>query len=370
IAEAGRPGAVTIATNMAGRGTDIILGEGVAQLGGLFVIGTERHESRRIDNQLRGRSGRQGDTGASKFFLSWEDELMRRFNNKANQFIMEKFVGDEAIYDPRLTKIIGKVQKRVEGFNYDIRKQLLEYDDVLNQQRKTIYAARMRILRKENVKDLLVGESIEKFAQTICDDFQAPKGIPGETVIIDFNALERFLFRNFNKAIPFTSEERKNNEIGRNEFYALISNKLLAEYEEKEKLFSSEQMRELERWVMLQTVDSWWKDHLLNIDHLKDGIGLRGYAQRDPLQEYKREAFELFKRLVVALKQDTLSMIFRIQPNLAEKFIDEAKAETQKKALQELKQAHAEHEAPAVAVEHILEEESNLERKKAHFSEV
>ena len=255
VAQAGQKGRVTISTNMAGRGTDIILGEGVAALGGLYVIGTERHESRRIDNQLRGRSGRQGDPGASKFFLSWEDELMRRFNNKTNQFLMEKFVGDEAIYDPRLTKIIGRVQKRVEGFNYDIRKQLLEYDDVLNQQRKTIYAARMRILRKENVKDLLLGESLEKFAQTICDDFQAPKGIPGETIEIDFSNLERFLFRQLNKAIPFSPEERANIEIGRNEFYTLITKKLMEEYEQKETLFTSGQMRELERWIMLQTVD-------------------------------------------------------------------------------------------------------------------
>ncbi len=228
----------------------------------------------------------------------------------------------------------------------------------------------MRILRKENVKDLLLGEAIEKFALTICDDFEAPRGIPGETITIDFNELERFLFRNFNKAIPFTKEERNNNEIGRNEFYTLITQKLLAEYKEKETTFGEEQMRELERWVMLQTVDSWWKDHLLSIDHLKDGIGLRGYAQRDPLQEYKREAFELFKRLVVALKQDTLNMIFRIQPNQAEKFIDNTKAEIEKKSLAELKNAHAEHENPESAMENILEETSDHERKKAHFGVV
>lgn len=319
IAQAGQRGKVTISTNMAGRGTDIILGEGIAALGGLYVIGTERHESRRIDNQLRGRSGRQGDTGASKFFLSWEDELMRRFNNKANQFIMERFVGDEAIYDPRLTKVIGKVQKRVEGFNYDIRKQLLEYDDVLNQQRKTVYAARMRILRKENVRDILIGDALEKYTHTVCDEFEPPKGIPGEIVAVDFSKLERFLFRYLNKAIPFSLEERQAREMGRDEFYALMTGKLLKEYSDKEGLFGTKQMRDVERWVMLQTIDSWWKDHLLNIDHLKDGIGLRGYAQRDPLQEYKREAFELFQRLIVAIKQDSLQMLFKIQPHLNEK---------------------------------------------------
>ncbi len=314
IAMAGQQGRVTISTNMAGRGTDIILGEGVPELGGLYVIGTERHESRRIDNQLRGRSGRQGDPGASKFFLSWEDDLMRRFNNKANQFIMEKFVGDEAIYDPRLTNIIGKVQKRVEGFNYDVRKQLLQYDDVLNQQRKSIYEARMRILKKENMSEMLLGAPLERFAQTLCDEFITPNGEPGETIHLNFNELERFLFRNFNKAIPFYPEEKQKTSIGRNDFYLLILDKLKTEYESKEKVFTSERMRELERWVMLQTIDSWWKDHLLSIDHLKDGIGLRGYGQRDPLQEYKREAFDLFKRLVVAIKQDTLNNIFRIQP--------------------------------------------------------
>lgn len=353
IAQAGQKGKVTLSTNMAGRGTDIILGSGVAELGGLYVIGTERHESRRIDNQLRGRSGRQGDPGASKFFLSWEDELMRRFNNKANQFIMERFVGDEAIHDPRLTKVIGKVQKRVEGFNYDIRKQLLQYDDVLNQQRKTIYAARMRILRKENVKDILTGEPVIKFAHTICDDFIPPSGLPGEMVTIDFKNLERVLFRSFNKAIPFSNTERAKNELTREEFYQLITQKLIQEYEEKEKLFGAEQMRDIERWVMLQTIDSWWKDHLLNIDHLKDGIGLRGYAQKDPLQEYKNEAFELFIRLIAAIKQDTLQMIYRVQPNLAEKFVAEAREEAEKKSKNELKNSNLKHDDPKRSMQSI-----------------
>lgn len=370
IADAGQHGKVTISTNMAGRGTDIILGKGIAELGGLYVIGTERHESRRIDNQLRGRSGRQGDPGASKFFLSWEDDLMKRFNNKANQFIMERFVGDEAVHDPRLTNIIGKVQKRVEGFNYDIRKQLLQYDDVLDKQRKAVYAARMRLLQKDNVKDILVGEPLEKFAQTLCDEFDPPKGLPGEIAKIDFRNLERFLFRSLNKAIPFSASERSQSEIARSEFYALITKKLLHEYEEKEHLFSTEQMRDIERWVMLQIIDTWWKDHLLSIDHLKDGIGLRGYAQKDPLQEYKREAFDLFNRLIVAIKQDTLQMIFKIQPNLAEKFVAEAQQEAEKHAQQELEHAHPEHEDPEHLIDEKLEQEADLERKRAHFQTV
>ncbi len=343
IALAGQKSKVTISTNMAGRGTDIILGEGVAQLGGLYVIGTERHESRRIDNQLRGRSGRQGDKGESKFFLSWEDDLMRRFNNKANQFVMEKIVGNEAIFDKRLTSMIGKVQKRVEGFNYDTRKQLLEYDNVLNQQRKTIYDARTRILKKEDVKDLLMEDSMQLLSRSLADQFIPPTGVPGEMVSLQFENLERFLFQHFSKAVAFTNEERSISELTREEFYQFIYKKLHEEYLIKEDLFGQDHTREIERWVMLQTLDTGWKDHLLNIDHLKEGIGLRGYAQRDPLQEYKREAFEMFKRLITSVKQDTLYTIFKIQPNLAEKFEKEVKENTQKKSAQELKKGKAIH---------------------------
>ena len=351
IAQAGQNGHVTISTNMAGRGTDIILGEGVAALGGLFVIGTERHESRRIDNQLRGRSGRQGDNGQSRFFLSWEDDLMKRFNNKANQFIMERFVGDEAIADPRLTRVIGQVQKRVEGFNYDLRKHLLEYDDVLNKQRKTVYSARMRILRKENVRDLLIPDSMTQLAKLICDEYVPPSGQPGEMVTVDYRALERTIFARFNTVLPLSNEERAKTELTRQEFYDFLDGKLRTAYETKEKLFGEEQMREIERWVMLQTVDQYWKDHLLSLDHLRDGIGLRGYGQKDPLQEYKREAFELFKRLVVAIKQDSLESLFRIQPNLAERFATEAAEAAQRRASRELENAEAVHADAAQASE-------------------
>jgi preprotein translocase subunit SecA len=343
IASAGQSGKVTISTNMAGRGTDIILGAGVAACGGLYVIGTERHESRRIDNQLRGRSGRQGDPGQSKFFLSWEDELMKRFNNKANQFIMERFVGDEAIADPRLTRVIGQVQKRVEGFNYDMRKHLLEYDDVLNKQRKTVYAARMRILRKENVREVLVPESLTALAQLVCDEYAPPSGMPGELVPVDYRALERSLFQRLSCVVQFSAEERGVAERTREEFYTVVGQKLSEVYSWKEGLFGTEQMREVERWVMLQTIDQYWKDHLLSLDHLRDGIGLRGYGQKDPLQEYKREAFELFKRLIAAIKQDTLIGVFRIQPDLREKFAQEASDAAQKRAQKELRSAESVH---------------------------
>ncbi|MCA2961014.1 MAG: preprotein translocase subunit SecA [Silvanigrellales bacterium] len=343
IAQAGQRGRITISTNMAGRGTDIILGEGVAGLGGLYVIGTERHESRRIDNQLRGRSGRQGDPGRSKFFLSWEDDLMKRFNNAANQFIMERFVGDEAIADPRLTRVIGQVQKRVEGFNYDLRKHLLEYDDVLNKQRKTIYEARNRILRKENVREFLLPESLDTVTRLICDEFSPPTGLPGEVVAVDYRGLERALFQRLNTVLPFSPDERKKAELTRDEFYAVIGQKLAKAYETKEQLFGDEQMREVERWVMLQTVDQYWKDHLLSLDHLRDGIGLRGYGQKDPLQEYKREAFELFKRLVNAIKQDTLIALFRVQPDLRDKFAAEAAEQAALRSARELSAAAATH---------------------------
>ncbi len=334
IAEAGQQGKVTIATNMAGRGTDIILGPGVVELGGLYVIGTERHESRRIDNQLRGRSGRQGDPGESKFYLSWEDELMKRFNNRASQIVM-RFAGDEPITDPSLTKVIGQVQKRVEGFNYDLRKHLLEYDDVLNKQRKAIYETRMAILEKADIKTLLFAETLGTVVLTFCES-TLPHFSSQDVISVSFPELERNLFRKFNLVIPFTEAERKQPLFAKKELLDLLSQKLIQSYEEKEAQFDKENLRELERWTMLQTIDSLWKDHLLTIDHIKDGIGLRGYGQKDPLQEYKKEAFELFQRLIVDIKVQSLERIISIQPNLAMRLAEEIEKEmrTEIEALQ------------------------------------
>lgn len=346
VADAGLSGKVTISTNMAGRGTDIILGEGVAACGGLYVMGTERHESRRIDNQLRGRSGRQGDPGESRFFLSWEDDLLRRFNSKANNFIMERAMGEEAIQSPLMTRTIGQTQKRVEGFNYDIRKHLLQYDDVLNKQRKTVYSSRMRILRKENVRDVFVPGTLELAARNICDEVHPVTGLPSELVKPDFSRLERAIFSRLTTIVSFTTEERAHENYSRLEYYELIGKKLLESYENKEKLFGAEQMREIERWVLLQTIDTGWKDHLHNLDHLRDGIGLRGYGQKDPLQEYKREAFELFQRMIANCKQDSLEKLFQVQPNLAEQFTKEAAEEAQRRADAELGAAKAQHETP------------------------
>jgi preprotein translocase subunit SecA len=363
IAQAGQRGRVTISTNMAGRGTDIILGSGVADLGGLYVIGTERHESRRIDNQLRGRSGRQGDPGQSRFFLSWEDDLMKRFNNKANQFLMERTMGDEALADPMLTRVIANVQKRVEGYNYDLRKHLLEYDDVLNKQRKTVYAARNQILAKGNLRDILLNDNLDSLGQAIAEDFSPATGVPGELVKVDFSQLERVLFQRLNSVVNFTVDERKNDELTRLDFTQLLVRKLTEAYERKEALFGAEQMRDIERWVMLQTIDQYWKDHLLSLDHLRDGIGLRGYGQKDPLQEYKREAFELFKRLIAAIKVDTLETLFRVQPNLAERFAAEAEQEAQQRARRELDGSAALHAeagagAPPLPLQDVASESS------------
>jgi preprotein translocase subunit SecA len=360
IAQAGQKSRVTISTNMAGRGTDIILGPEVSGLGGLVVIGTERHESRRIDNQLRGRSGRQGDPGESMFFLSWEDDLLKRFNTKMNDMIMRNAMGTEAVVHPWMTSAIGKTQKRVEGFNYDIRKHLLEYDDVLNKQRHTIYAARMRILKKENVKGLILTDALPKLSLDLCDEFIPPSGMPGEMLTLEYSKLERHLFKRLSTVVTFTQEERNKKDWTRQEFYALTEQKLKACYDEKEKLFQEEQMRDIERWVMLQTVDSCWKDHLLNIDHLKDGIGLRGYGQKDPLQEYKREAFELFKRMIGAIKQETLESLFRIQPNLGAKFAAEAEAEAKRRAERELANSENRHnEIPAFIEQAAMQDDKD-----------
>lgn len=343
IADAGQRGRVTISTNMAGRGTDIILGEGVAAAGGLLVIGTERHESRRIDNQLRGRSGRQGDPGASRFFLSWEDDLLRRFNNKANNFIMERAMGSEPIVSPLMTRTIGQTQKRVEGFNYDIRKHLLEYDDVLNKQRKTIYEARNRILKKEDVRHIFFNETLPDLARTLCDGIYPATGVPNELIKVEWSKLERGLFSRLSSVVNFGPTDRQKEQYTRAELYELVEGKLRTVYETKEKMFGEEQMREIERWVMLQTIDTEWKDHLLSLDHLRDGIGLRGYGQKDPLQEYKREALELFKRMVSGIKLFSLESLFRLQPNLAETFAREAELEASKRAQQELANANATH---------------------------
>ncbi|WP_440233340.1 preprotein translocase subunit SecA, partial [Dialister succinatiphilus] len=282
VALAGQKGAVTIATNMAGRGTDIQLGDGVAELGGLAIIGTERHESRRIDNQLRGRAGRQGDPGSSQFFLSLEDGLLRIFGGDNIKKFMEKMGldEDEPINSRMVSNAIQKAQKRVEARNFDIRKYVLEYDDVMNQQRKVVYEQRRRILEGENMKDQvlrMVDTIIEKGMQTYAD----PKLYPEEW---DFAGLLKYSEKYFLAPGEIKLEEIE--DMSREEVEDKLKTIAHETYESREKSIGSSMMRELEKAVMLKVVDSKWMEHLDDMDMLKEGIGLRSYGQRNPIVEY------------------------------------------------------------------------------------
>lgn len=342
IANAGRPGAVTIATNMAGRGTDIVLGgsyeEEIAQLppanaddaakqkikamwqkrhdtvlaaGGLHIIGTERHESRRIDNQLRGRSGRQGDPGSSRFYLSLEDNLMRIFASDRVKGMMQKLGMEkgQAIEAGLVSKSIENAQRKVEAHNYDIRKHLLEYDDVANDQRKVIYEQRTELLMADNIQEM-----IASIRHDVVEDLVSrfiPEGSVDEQW--DIPGLEKQLQTDLNLSVPvqqWLDEDKKlYEEQIRERIQELVKNELA----EKESVIGAENMRRLEREAMLHILDSHWKEHLAAMDYLRQGIGLRGYAQKNPKQEYKREAFEMFEELLTRLKHDVISFLVRIQ---------------------------------------------------------
>ena len=353
VAQAGRIGAVTIATNMAGRGTDIILGGNhehlaneilqkeykvdpaeadpeqfeeaiiearaicdeqknkVLEMGGLHIIGTERHESRRIDNQLRGRAGRQGDPGSSRFYVSLEDDLMRIFASDTITKIMDKLGWEEGepIEHKMISRSIENAQKKVEGHNFDIRKHLLDYDDVLNTQRDVIYTKRKEFLAGgENLKD-----NLYEMADDITDDI-AESTLPEKlnTETIDLAELKESLHTLFNIEIDF--EDLPIDAVKKEDISEYIREKVHEYYEQKEQEISSDTMRQIERFVMLQTVDYLWKDHLLNMDHLREGIGLRGYAQKNPLHEYRREGFDMFGSLMYRLSNDVCEKLFRVQP--------------------------------------------------------
>ncbi len=310
IAMAGQPGAVTISTNMAGRGTDIKLGEGVTEVDGLHILGTERHESRRIDNQLRGRSGRQGDPGSSRFYLSLEDDLLRIFGGERITGIMDRLGMEEGepIEHGLISKAIENAQSKVEGHNFEIRKQLLEYDDVMNQQREVIYRQRRQALAGEDLSDSikeLISEMAEQFADQIAED-----RVPAEEW--DLKALNELVFKQFNFRLP-NFDDNTLDGLNRDGLAQLITDEALRVYQAREQTVGAEEYRHLERIVMLQTVDSLWKDHLLSMDHLKEGIGLRGYAQQNPLLVYKKEGFELFQDMIHRIKEETLGILFRIQ---------------------------------------------------------
>jgi len=309
IANAGQKGAVTIATNMAGRGTDIVLGEGVAELGGLHILGTERHESRRIDNQLRGRSGRQGDPGSSRFYLSLEDDLLRIFGGERISGFMNRMgMGDgEPIEHNMISRAIENAQSKVEGHNFDIRKQLLDFDDVMNQQREVIYEQRQQALSDQSLKPV-IEEMIREKADEIAWGYAEEKTPPDQW---DLKGLRDAVFSQFNLK-PDVSPEKLDG--GRPEDVSdMIYDAAIAAYREKEQILPEPDFRHLERIIMLQTVDSLWKDHLLSMDHLKEGIGLRGYAQQDPLMMYKKEAFAMFQEMIDRIKEETLKVLFRVQ---------------------------------------------------------
>lgn len=309
VAQAGQKGQVTIATNMAGRGTDIVLGEGVSELGGLAIIGTERHESRRIDNQLRGRAGRQGDPGSSQFFLSLEDDLLRIFGGDNIKKFMEKMglEEDEEIRSSMVSSAIQKAQKRIEERNFDIRKYVLEYDDVMNQQRKVVYEQRRKILEDQDMKDqilnmvdMLINHGLETYAN--------PKLYPEEW---DFDALIKYCEKYF-----LAPGEVKLDEI-ENMSREGIGRKLMdiahETYEAREKSIGSSMMRELEKAVMLKVVDSKWMEHLDDMDMLKEGIGLRSYGQRNPIVEYKVEAFNIFSEMQQSMIETIILYLYHIQ---------------------------------------------------------
>ena len=329
IAMAGQAGAVTISTNMAGRGTDIVLGEGVTDLGGLHIMGTERHESRRIDNQLRGRSGRQGDPGSSRFYLALEDDLLRIFGGQRITGIMEKLgmPDGEPIEHNMISKAIENAQARVEGHNFEIRKQLIEYDDVMNQQREVIYRQRREALDGNSLKPSIV-EMIREKAEEIADTFTAQIAAPEEW---DLKGIRDAVFKQFNFRLnSFDADTLE--DLDRGGLADLIFDEASKVYDQRETTIGPEEFRQLERVVMLQTVDNLWKDHLFSMDHLKEGIGLRGYAQQNPLIVYKKEGFEMFNDMISRVKDETLGILFRIQIEEPKKIDDLRQPKEQKLA--------------------------------------
>ena len=307
IAKAGEKGAITLATNMAGRGTDIKLGEGVKELGGLCVIGTERHEARRIDNQLRGRSGRQGDPGMSQFFVSFEDDLMRRFGTDRIKTMLTSLGIDEnmAIRSKALTKSIETAQKRVEGNNYDIRKSLLDYDNVLNEQREIIYSRRNEIIDNEDIHEQVI-ENFKNAIATLCESHIEPEGYLTEH---DKSEIAEFVNTNYLRKQNLKAD--KLNELNDKETVEYISELVIKDYEEKIKDIPVKS--EFERAISLRVIDSNWVEHMNTMEHLKEGIGLRGYSQTNPVQAYTMEGFELFDNLLNKIDSDTTLFLLKAE---------------------------------------------------------
>ena len=312
VADAGQMGMVTIATNMAGRGTDITLGEGVPELGGLAILGTERHESRRIDKQLRGRSGRQGDPGSSQFFLSLEDDLMRIFGADNISGIMDKLgmEEDEPIEHSLITKSIERAQKKVEDHNYNIRKYILEYDDVMNQQREVLYEQRRRILGNDSLRDTIT-EMIDKLVTEAVDAYADEKLYPEEW---DYEGLHKHLSQYFLTSEIMSTEEME--EYTRQELDERLHEIAHSEYQDRIDLLGDAMFSQLEKAIMLRVVDSKWMEHLDNMDMLREGIGLRAYGQKNPLVEYKFEAYDMFQHMIESIQDETIMALYKIRAQL------------------------------------------------------
>jgi len=309
ISQAGHWGGVTISTNMAGRGTDIKLGEGVAQLGGLHILGTERHESRRIDNQLRGRSGRQGDAGSSRFYLSLDDDLLRIFGGERIQSIMERIGIEEGqpIEANLLSKAIENAQRRVEAHNFDIRKHLLEYDNVMNAQRVAIYDQRKDVLKGEDPWGMLE-EMLDEVVETTVGEYVDEKTHSEEW---NLKGLDDILYQLFSLKLRFSDAGRE--QLSRDAMVEEIRSAVLAHLHRKEQNFGKPLWDYLMKAIMLQSIDTFWKDHLLGMDHLREGIGLRGYAQKDPVREYQKEGYEMYLDMMYRVRQDTLQKLSLVQ---------------------------------------------------------
>jgi preprotein translocase subunit SecA len=305
VAHAGEISAVTIATNMAGRGTDIKLGAGVKDRGGLYILGTERHESRRIDRQLRGRSGRQGDPGTSKFFLSLEDDLMRLFGSDRISSVMEKMglKEGEVIQHPLISRSVERAQKKVEENNFSIRKRLLEYDNTMNSQREVIYTKRNRALQGDRLKSEIF-DLLDEYITAIVDTH--------------FDSIESELLREelmLKLLVDIKIEPEEFEKLGKDGLKEKLLNAAKEFYNKKEQMLGSELMARLERYAMLSVIDTKWKEHLREMDDLKEGIGLRAYGQKDPLVEYKAESFKLFVSLLEQIRNDVVSFTFKFFPH-------------------------------------------------------
>ncbi|HAF31477.1 MAG TPA: preprotein translocase subunit SecA [Anaerovibrio sp.] len=335
IADAGQKNAVTIATNMAGRGTDIKLGEGVPELGGLFIVGTERHESRRIDNQLRGRAGRQGDPGNSRFYLSLEDDLLRLFGAKNISSIMDRLgMGeDDPIEHKMITKSIENAQKKVEGRNFDMRKHVLEYDDVMNQQREVIYKERKQVLKGEDLKAHIM-HMIGQIIESEMDQYANAKLYPEQWTLGD---LIKDAEQIYAPAGRLKLEELE--EMSRDEVQETLMNLATEAYELREKMFGETNMRELERIVMLRVIDNHWMEHLDDMDMLREGIGLLSYGQRNPLVEYKIKGHDMFQSMIDAIQTDIATMMYRV--NIITPEQQRAMEEQAKQRLAQAKSSHS-----------------------------